>query len=268
MRKHVNTLSHILFIAGKRFIFEQYSYRSSALAYNTLLAFVPLLFVFFFLMSIFPIFTHAIVMGEDYIYKNFLPTAAASIVSYLQIFMKQAAKLPAISLIFLFITTLLLVDTIEETLNDIWHASYRKGWKKIRALICYWVIFLLIPLILGMGIFITSYLIAFINISSFITSSVLYVIPLIIDIIFLTLVYVFIPHKKVDWADGLLGASIAGILFEAAKILFAYYLIQFPSYSLIYGAFAILPIFLIWLYIFWVIIIFGALISYCTHHHK
>jgi len=267
MRKHVKSLWFILFTAAERFVNEQYTYRASALAYTSLLALVPLLFVFFFLMSVFPVFSHSIILGENYIYKNFLPAAASSIISYLQNFMQQAAKLPSFSILFLFITTLLLVATIEETLNDIWHADYRKGLMKYVVIFGYWIVFLFIPLLIGIGIFIISFLLDLFNISTTTTILTLYVVPFIIDVLFLTLVYVFVPHKNVNWVDAFLGAGIAAFLFEIAKTMFAFYLIQFPSYSLIYGTFAALPIFLIWLYIFWVIILYGALISYAHYHH-
>jgi membrane protein len=267
MRKHVRTFSHILFVASKRFLDEQFFYRASALAFTTLLALVPLLFVVFFFMTTFPIFSDAFLAGENYIYQHFLPNAASSIIGYLQNFMHQAARLPTLSIIFLFITTLLLVDTIEETLNNIWHAPYRKGLNRIIVLFTFWIIFLLIPLILGLGVFLSSYLLNFIDPSNVFISFVLYFVPLIVNIIFLTLTYTLIPNVKINWTDGLIGGIIAGIIFEIAKILFAFYLINFPSYSLIYGSFAILPIFLIWLYIFWAIIIYGALLSYANHHY-
>ncbi|MBA3661846.1 MAG: YihY family inner membrane protein [Gammaproteobacteria bacterium] len=252
--------------ATKRFYNENYSYRASALAFTTLLAIVPLLLVIVFGMTVFPYFMNIILLGENYILQNFVPASAGTIEFYFHGFLTQATRLPAVSILFLFITTILLVHTIEETLNEIWRVPTRVKSKKMLALLFYWILFLLIPFIIGLSIFLTSYafLLSWISIEdkTQLTLYFLSILPILINTMIFGLLYIIVPNARVKIINGLIGGMTAALLFEVARISFAFYVDQFPSYALIYGAFAVIPIFLVWLYIFWFIILFGAFVTY------
>lgn len=264
-------------IAIKRFFDDQYTYHASALAYTTLLAIVPLLLVIVFFTSAFPFFTSTVLLGENYILQNFVPHSATSIESYFQMFIHQATRLPMLNIVFLFVTSILLVDTIEETLNDIWQVPKRKRTKKVIAVLVHWILFLLVPLIIGLSVLLTSYVffvtwITDTSDKSQITVLFLFFLPILINTLVFGIIYIIVPNVTVKWYDGLLGGFIAAIMFEIARIGFAYYVQQFPSYAMIYGAFAIIPLFLLWLYIFWFIILFAALVTHTwvkqrKHHH-
>lgn len=257
-----------------KFFWDGYTYRASAFAFTTLLAIVPLLLVTVFIISLFPEAQRIFILGEQYILTNLVPASAQAIKPYFEAFITQSNNLPAISFLFLVITTILLVHEIQETLNEIWGVPRRKY--RILSLIFQWVIFLFIPFFIGWSMLLASYVFLITWLAGTpdtLTEIILGMIPIAINTAILTLLYVGVPNAHVNWKDGLLGGLIAALLFEMARVLFTYYIKQFPTYSLIYGAFATIPIFLIWLYIFWCIILYGALFIFTKQnaekkHHQ
>lgn len=277
LKKSADYFAKVCIIAITRFFEEKYTYRTSALAFTTLLAIVPLLFVIVFFSAVFPLFNNIVALGETYILQNFVPESAVMIEKYFTVFLQQTTRLPTLTIIFLIIVTIALVHTIEETLNDIWKVPRRKRSKKALALLLYWLIFLLMPLVIGLSIFISSYifLLSWMTNATVLPPFVLTFLPILINTLIFSVFYTIVPNVKVKLFDGLLGGFIAALLFEVARIGFAFYIAQFPGYSIIYGAFAVIPIFLVWLYVLWFIILFGALITYSwvsirharSHHH-
>jgi membrane protein len=258
--KNIRIFEH----AAKRLLQEKYTDRASALAFTTLLALVPLISVIVSLISIFPIFDRFTNLARNYILTNFIPTSGTTIDYYLQSFTQQASKLPLIGLIFLFITAALLIITVEHTLNEIWQAPKRTN--KFAIWLLYWAILIFAPIFIGLSVFLSSYVFSlswFSNLTKtlHLTIPLLIALPLVINTIIFSLLYIIVPHCKVKWSDGLYGGLVASILFETAKIGFAFYIKQFPSYELIYGALATIPIFLVWIYISWIIILFGAMVT-------
>lgn len=259
-------------LATRRFHEEKYTYRAAALAFTTIIAIVPLLLVIVFVVTVFPASGGMISLGENYILQNFVPAAASAIEYYFQGFIQQAVHLPALSIFFLFITTVILIHTIEETLNDIWHVPRRRRGKKLAALFFYWLLFLLMPFMIGWSVFLSSYVFLLTwmvgHASKFgIYRLLLSLAPIAINTLIFGMLFTIVPNAKVYWREGMLGGFIAAVLFDVSRLGFAFYITQFPLYALIYGAFAVIPIFLLWLYIFWFIIIFSALIVNAKQFH-
>lgn len=268
MKSFIRKGAHISYIAGKRFFVENYTYRASALAYTTLLALVPLLSVIVFITSIFPVFNDLIKSAENYAFTNFLPTSNTIIQTYLESFVAKTQNLPTIGILFLFVTVGMLITTIIDTLNEVWQIASVK--KRNITLLIYYLILIIAPLSIGIGIAFSSYLYSlnwFANTTNYFHMNIylLAFFPYIINIIAFSILYIITPNCHVEWRDGLAGAIIAATLFEIAKKAFAFYLKAFPSYELIYGAIASIPIFLIWLYISWVIILYGALFTHSMY---
>lgn len=252
----------------KRFFTEQYTYRASALAFTTLLSIVPLFTVVVFLVAKFPIFTQINILAQNYIVESFIPTSTTTIQYYLNSFTNQAIHLPLVGIVFLLLTGLMLVLTIEHTFNDIWGVEWHR--RRIISLLFYWIVLMLAPLLIGLGVLVSTYLFSL----SWITSAtsvfglkapLLACLPFLLNTIIFSLLYIVVPNFSVAWRDGVVGGFVAAVLFELAKIAFAFYIKQFPSYELIYGALAAIPIFLLWLYISWLIILFGALVTYSQY---
>lgn len=265
-------LSDLLVIAANRFIDEDFFYRVSALTYATLLAIVPFLAVIVFLMTWFPIFfSNLVLSAKSYILTNFVPTASVAIEPYFQVFINQATQLPLFSIAFLFITAVTLINTIQSTFNNIWKVKSSK--RGILEWLFAWIILFFVPIIVGLSVFLTSYISSLYWIHHFteffgLTKLLLFALAFFVNIIIFAFMYIVIPNTYVNYKYGLIGAFIAACLFELARAVFTYYITSFPSYELIYGAFSILPIFLLWIYIAWTIILFGALIVYACSQMK
>jgi membrane protein len=264
MLKSLKNWGKTFWIAGKRLFQEQYTYRASGLAFTTLIALVPLLSVLVSLITVFPIFTQLIELTENYIFTNFIPHSSNIIQKYLEAFIQQATHLPTVGIIFLLFTSFTLIIMVEHTLNSIWSAPKRK--KNFRSFFLYWLVLLVTPIFIGLSVLISTYVFSI----SWLTGTVnklgltipmLASLPLIINTIILSALYIIVPNSKVRFREGVLGGLTAAILFEIAKKAFAFYLKHFPNYELIYGTLATIPIFLIWVYISWLIILYGALVT-------
>jgi membrane protein len=248
--------------AADRLLKEHYTYKASALAFTTLLALVPLLSVLVSLIALFPFFIRFMNLARTYIMENFIPTSSSTIDFYLQNFIEQASRLPTMGLVFLIITAAALIITVEHTLNEIWHAPKRN--KKFFIWVLYWSVLILAPILLGFSLFISSYVfsLSWLASSSWIFLGIL---PLLINTIMFSALYIIVPNCRVRGRNGLFGGFIAAVLFEIAKHGFVLYIKQFPSYEVIYGTLATVPIFLVWIYISWLIILYGALVSHTKY---
>lgn len=250
-----------------RFIREGFTYRTSALTYNTLLALVPLLAVIFSFISLF----HAArAVGEKvqhYIFANFVPATGQVVDHYLTSFISQAAKLPPLGIIMLVVVAIMLMLTIERTFNDIWYVKVRR--KGVIAFLRYWAIITLAPIFIGLSFAISSYIfslsfVARTTASLGIQTSLLDISPFLLTTVALTILNIIVPNCKVKIRYGLLGGVVSAIFFELAKHGFATYTLYMSSYRLIYGAIAAIPIFLLWVYISWFIILCGALLAHAA----
>lgn len=247
-----------------RFYNDNYFYHVAALTYVTLLGIVPFFAIILFVLTKFALFDYFVNSANQYILSNFVPSSAVSINSYFQVFITQALKLPIFSIIFFLISSIMLITTIQDTLNNIWHVE--KKPRSLKQWLFAVVILFVAPIVIGMGVAMTSYFISMswiqLTVNYFkIASLLIFFISILINTFILSLVYIVIPNTKVKIKNGIIGAAVAACLFEIAKFSFATFIQSFHSYQIIYGNFAIFPIFLLWLYICWVIILFGAIVA-------
>ena len=258
----------IRFVA-EHFFNDDCTYRASALAFTSLLAVIPLMTVGLAVLSSFPVFQGLSERVQDFIFENFVPTTGKAVQRYLQQFTAQVSNLSIWGVAILFFTALLVMVTIERAMNRIWRApSSRHG---VSAFLLYWAILSLGPVLLGLSLAASSYLFSIplvkdYSAPSFFLSSI----PFLLSLIGFTFLYVVVPNCPVKISHGLWGGFVAAFLFESAKLAFAYYLSHYNSYKLLYGAFATVPIFFVWVYWVWVITLLGAEISYAfsVHHQR
>jgi len=251
----INTLL-ICRSCGKEFLRRKYTYKASALAYTTLLSIVPLISVFVYLSKPFPIFSDIADQTREYIIKNFTPQTNEAVISYLSKFALQATKMPVMGIVFLFISAVLMIYTIENSINDIWNSPRKRNTKDM---LIDGILILTIPFLIFASELLSTYLIYFYNNITFIKVLKL-IAPIVVNSIMFAILYYAVPKEKINWLDALAGGVIAAILFSLAKFGFSVYISQNSSYTLIYGVLASIPIFLIWLYIFWAIILYGAIV--------
>ena len=251
----------------KHFIEDDCIYRASALAFTTLLAIVPLVTVGFAVLSVFPVFQNWAPPVQDFIFSNFVPATGKIIQNYLQLLIGQISTLSIMGVVFLFTITLLVMHTVESTMNKIWHVrTPRHG---LSAFILYWAIVSLTPFLLGLSLAASSYILSLPFVANHNIPSLLNYLPFLFSLLGFTFLYVVVPNCPVLFRYGLYGGIIAALLFESAKLTFAYYLTHYNTYQSIYGAFAAVPIFFVWIYWVWFISLLGAEISYAfSMHHQ
>ena len=235
---------------------------AGSLTFTTLLALVPLVTVAVALSTAFPVFDQAMEALKGYVSGQLLPEGGAKVTQQFSAFAAKAGRLTAIGIAFLAVTALMLILTVDEVMNRIFRVQRRR--MLAQRLLMYWAVLSLGPLLIGASLSMTSVLVGsslgLLNLG-WLTRGVLGLMPFFFTCAALTLLYLVVPYRRIDLRHALIGAVLAGLLFEAAKRGFALYITKFPTYTLIYGAFAAVPIFLLWLYLSWVVVLFGATLT-------
>ena len=260
------TLFDYLDYLVQRFNEDHCTRAASALAYTTLLALVPLLTVVFITLSAVPAFADWQGLLEGFIFDNFVPAFGETVRTYLTDFAGKARGLQAVGVISLGVTVLLMMATVENTFNVIWRV--RKRRPLVMRFMVYWAVLTLGPLLIGSGLVATSYIVALpqldsVNKSLGLGRILLGAFPYLTTFVAFVLFFSLIPNRPVPLRHAIVGAVASSVLFEVAKRGFAFYVSTFPGQELIYGAFATLPLFLLWIYLSWVIILLGAEITVC-----
>lgn len=238
--------------------------KAASLAYTTLLSLVPLLTVSFSALTFFPVFDKLKLNIQNIIIDNFIAASAQSIQKYLHMFIDQADKLSVIGMVFLLITAILLIFNMEKIFNMIWRV--RTNRHGVMAFFIYWFVIILIPVVIALIMLSINYIL---YLPWVVAHKSTFVIPFFTltahhvgFFVAVFLLYISLPNCKVPVFSALFSALIATILFELARNGFVLYIKYLSDYQLIYGAAASIPIFLIWIYISWVLILFGVVINY------
>jgi len=231
------------------------------LAYVTLLSIVPLLAVIFYMLSAFPVFSDLKKILEDLIYNNLLPTSGDTIQEHISGFIENTKKMSMMGIGSLVVIALLLISTIDQTLNRIWRCTNKRS--RIHAFTIYWTILSLGPVIIGASLALSSYLFTVFQEHGSLSlgQRVLSLMPFILTWLIFAGVYTLVPHQRVSFRYALIGGFIATILFSFGTDLFRLYITNFPSQQIIYGALAVIPILFLWIYYNWLIVLIGAEIT-------
>lgn len=253
----------VIAFADRRAQAARLSQVAGSLTFTTVLSLVPLLAVALAAFAAFPMFADYRTALERTLVTNLVPAQISSVIlRYLQEFAIQATRLTTVGLAFLVVAALLMILTVDRVLNDIWQVRQRRPLTQ-RVLI-YWALITVGPIFFGGSLALTSYLAA---LSGRVVQQlptglhrVLDVVPFVVGGFAFAAMYVFVPNRPVQWRDALVGGFIASSLAEAAKAVFTTYITR-GTYQSIYGAFATLPVFLIWVYISWWVTLFGAAIA-------
>lgn len=248
-------------LVGRRFDEEGGFRMAASLSYTSLLAIVPLTAIGFSMLAAFPVFEGIRYQFQDILFSNFLPQSADTLKEYFDQFVQNAARLTAFGIVGLAVTAVLLLWTIEADLN----AIFRVGRARALAprLLVFWALITLGPLLLGASFSLSTYFFALtrwvgvdaVPGSIAILSSI---VPTVIMIVALTLCYWVVPNRRIRVRDAFLGGLVAGVAFSALRAGFAFYVANFPTYQNVYGAVSAVPIFLVWMYLSWVVVLVGA----------
>ena len=248
----------------ERFRQDRLGLTASSLTFTTTLALVPFFAVVLSVFTAFPVFGQLRDALERWLIESLIPASISrNVLDYLTQFASKASELGTVGLAVLFVTVLSLILTIDHTLNDIWRVTLKRPLGQ-RVLI-YWAALTLGPLVLGASLAITSYVLTasrgwLPDIGGGVNLA-LDTVQFLLMTFGLTLLYRFVPHTPVRWKHALAGGLFVALCLALAKQLLGWYLSRIPTYSLIYGAFATLPILLLWIYLSWLIVLFGAVIA-------
>lgn len=244
----------------RRFLDDKGLDSAASLTYTTLFAVVPTMTVTFSIISMVPAFHELGGELQNFIFRNFVPSTGATLLSYLTAFSEQARQLTWVGVIFLVVTALMMMLTIEKAFNTIWRV--RQPRRGVSSFLIYWAILSLGPLLLGAGFAISTYVASLAMLAGpdalFDVAWLIRSAPLLLEVAAFTLLYAVVPNTRVPLRHALAGGLFSALLVEAAKKLFSLYVGAFPTYQLIYGAFATVPLFLLWIYVCWLIVLLGA----------
>jgi membrane protein len=243
----------------RRFVEDACPRNAAALTYLSLFAVVPLMTVVLAMLSMVPAFGEASGQLRSFVFSHLMPATGQEIQGYLVNFSDQARKLTGIGIAFLVVTALTMLTNIEKTFNAIWRTrGHRTG---LSSFLRYWAILSLGPLCMGLALGISTYLMSLHWLEGVdlfgARKLLLSIAPLLLTSIAFTLLYAAIPNCRVPLRDAAIGGAVCAICFEIAKQLFAQVMAN-ASYQVVYGTFAAIPLFLLWIYISWLIVLAGA----------
>jgi membrane protein len=237
---------------------------ASSLTFTTVLAIVPMLAVVLSLFTAFPLFAEFRQALEAFLSESLLPPSVSdTIMLYLNQFAAQASGLTAVGGAFLVVTSVMLIMTIDEAFNEIWNVARQRPLRQ--RLLVYWAIISLGPILTGASLWASSVLaresLGYIGSLPDWLGLLLNLVPFLLSVLGFTALFVFVPNCRVLWRDALAGGLGTAVILTAMKAGFTWYLTRFPSYTVIYGAFATLPIFLLWIYLSWLVVLLGATVA-------
>lgn len=256
MEKKIGIILHYFSHLKDRVIHDRLAVNAGYMAYITLLSLVPFLTVVVTALSKFPIFEGISYQIQEFAFENFVPAAGDAVKEALNTFIENTSGMSAVGGIFVFITAMLLISTIDKNLNFIWRVKQKR--RLVYSFSMYWMVLTLGPIFIGSSLALSSYITSERMISQEVVSGIYRILPIMLSILAFVGLYILVPNTKVKIRHALTGAIVSGLLFELSKKAFAMYITAFPSYKLIYGALAAIPILFVWIYLCWFIVLVGA----------
>jgi membrane protein len=248
----------------KRFSEDRCLRMAASLSYTSLLAVVPLTAIAFSMLAAFPVFEGIREEFQTALFSNFLPQSAQAMREYFDQFVANTARLTAVGIVGLAATAVLLLGTIEADLNAIFRVARARAM--IPRLLVFWALITLGPILLGASFSLSTYFFALTRLvgveadGNFFAEFTQYL-PTFMVMVALTLCYVIVPNRRISFVDAVIGGVLAGILFGLLRKGFGLYVSKFPTYQTIYGAVSVVPIFLVWMYMSWAVVLFGAVMT-------
>ena len=248
----------------QRFRDDRLGLTASSLTFTTSIALVPFFTVALAIFTAFPMFAKLQGTLQIWLVESLIPdNIARQVLGYLTQFTRQASRLGVAGLAVLVITAIALVLTIDRTLNSIWRV--RKPRPFGQRVLIYWAAVTLGPLLLAASLAATSYVLPFVRNGAAAPEAMLQFLVDTLEFVCLAgslaALYHYMPNTYVKWAHAWVGGGVVAVGIAVAKKLLTVYLGLVPTYSAVYGAFATLPILLVWIYLAWIIVLMGAVIT-------
>jgi membrane protein len=224
--------------------------------------------VSFWLLSHLPTLSSVENSLRHWMFANLLPSAGQEVENHLSSFAGQAVNLQGAGLAMLFLTCLLMVRRIEVAFNTLWEVPEKRPG--VRGLVVYWSIVTLGPCLLAAVFLVFSWLASLTGLGAALDDSLVPagmqgLFPVLVMSAVLTLAYGLIPNTRVAWRHAALGGVVAAVLFDILRRMAVLLIGLLPGYQIIYGAFAAVPLFLLWIEAGWAIVLWGAHLSAAAH---
>ncbi|MCI0399886.1 MAG: virulence factor BrkB family protein [Gammaproteobacteria bacterium] len=261
---HSRWFVDFLVYVGRQFMADGCQRTAASLSYTTALSLVPLMAVMFVALRAFPVFQNLGNEIQEYIFQNFVPAAGETMQGHFQQFASKARQLTAVGIFFLVVIAVMMMVTIENAFNAIWRVHAKRP--ALSSFAMYWAVLTLGPLLIGVGLVATSYVVSLPLISDAevrfgLKTRFIAWTPFVTTTLAFTLLYLLVPNRRVPLRPAIIGGVVAALLFEISKRGFALYVTHFPTYEAIYGAMVSIPLFLVWVYVSWLVILLGAEIT-------
>jgi membrane protein len=264
-------LQQLVRLIAARFSQDRCAQMAASLTFTTLLSLVPVVTIALTLFSAFPAFADVSEAIKKFAAANMLPDTGGKLVaSYLDQFAESAARLTAVGIVFLGAAAIMLMLTIDQALNTIWRVSRPRPL--MQRVLIYWLVLTLGPLLVGGSLSLTTWLVGisvgYASQVSGVGLAFLKVTPLLLTAPAFTFLFRVVPNRYVPMRHAVIGGVVSALAFESMNSFFALYLAHFPDYKLVYGAFATLPVLLLWIYLSWISVLLGAVIASSLSHWR
>ncbi len=262
MHETLRGLRHRLLYLMSRFKGDRCMETAAALTYMSLFALVPLLTVVYTMASAIPAFQGLEAEMQEFLFQYLMPETSSEIEGYLNDFSRQAKNLTGAGIVFLVVTAVLMLRNIEKAFNMIWRT--RENRSAVSSFLLYWAVLSLAPITIGMALALSTYLNSFAGaLERFdifgAKAYLLQLLPLLLSAAGFTLLYVAVPNCRVPFKHAVIGGVAAALTFNFARSVFTGLVVN-SNYTFIYGAFAAVPLFLLWIYVSWNIVLMGGIL--------
>jgi membrane protein len=270
VKAHVLDLWRFIRFVLRRWQEDRCPQIAGSLAFTTLLAIVPIFAIVVALLSSAPFFEQLLVQIKIFLLINLMPEIAGRIITvYMEEFAHNAVRLTWMGVAVLFTSSVVTMMLVERQIHAIWRdPPSRPLWV---AVLVYAVLLVTGPLLIAISVSVTTYLMSLsvaVDASARTHDLMLQAAPTVVSTLAFMLLYKLVPHRPVRWRHAIAGAVVASLMFEGAKELFAVYVRNVPGYNVLYGAFVSIPFFLIWVYVSWLVVLFGAELTAALGHWK
>jgi len=242
------------------FVDKELTLFAASLSFYTIFTIIPLLLIVLTLLTSLPSFSEQYEKIKGFIFSNLMPVQSELIMHNIDSFVANSAKVGAFGLIMILIASLLFFKNFEYIANKIFHAKARTLWESITT---YWTMLTLTPIALGVSFYITGYIAALMARNAL--TSGLNILPLVPYLIIWGLFFLIFqigPNAKINPKASAISSFLIAVIFSASKNAFIYYVFLNKSYATMYGSFAIVMFLFLWIYVSWIIFIYGLKLCY------
>lgn len=263
-RRFVDLVRH----CAHRFRGDQLAHIAGSLAFSTVLAAVPLAAVVFGVFSLLPGFEEWLQPVRAFLFKHLLPASSEMVGQHIEDLSRNAGGLTAFGAALLVVSALSLMATIERTFNFLWRAPRPRPL--VQRFVTYWAVLTLAPALIGVGLALSTRIVARVgfapqhHVGALLAGGA----SAAVEFLAFALLFVAVPNVRVRLADAVAGALFATVLFEIARRAFAAFILSAVSYQALYGAIAILPLFMLWVYVSWMVCLLGAILAATLHERR